>query len=164
MECMYVCLYSNWVTDCLCCWMTSFYSIHTQWEWRTFVPERFIITACGRVLNKPLVAQLVKKLDILWNMKCPAMFTRACRLFISWARRIKSVSTHLCVGRAQGMHFFRSSSCDSFGPCVLHASFIVTFFDQRNIWRARQVVKHRKVNFVQPPVTSYCFRCLSFRT
>jgi len=160
---MYVCLYWNWVTDCWCCWMTSVYSIQTQWEWRTFVPERFIITVWGRVLNKPLVAQLVKKSPILWNMKCPAIFTRACSLFLSWARRIKSVSTHLCVGLAQGMHFFRSS-CDSLGPCVLHASFIVPCFDHRNIWQARQVVKRRKVNFVQPPVTSYCFKWLSFRT
>jgi hypothetical protein len=72
--------------NCWWCWMTSVYSIQTQWERRAFVPQRFIIPAWGRVLNKPLVVQLVKKSRILWNMKCTAIFARSCRLFISWAR------------------------------------------------------------------------------
>ena len=108
--------------------MTSVYSIQTQWEWRTFVPERYIITAWGRVLNKPLVAQLAKKSRILWNMRCPDMFTRACPLFISWARWIKSVFTHLCVGLAQGMYFLRSFQLRLFwavlATCLVHCTVL----------------------------------------
>ena len=125
---MYACLYySNWVMDCWCCWMTSVYSIQTQWEWRTFVPEQFIITAWGRVLNKLLVAQLVRIVAHSVEYEVPSHIRKSLP-FVHILSQMDQVRVHPSARRSCARDAFPSFQLWLFwavrATCLVHCTML----------------------------------------
>ena len=148
---VYICVFMNWSTsNCLCdtsmdpwnvCMFVLFklsngllvllndvsFSIQTQWEWRTFVPERFIITAWGRVLNKLLVAQLVKIVAHSVEYEVPSHIRKS-QPFVHILSQMDQVRVHPSARRSCARDAFPSFQLWLFwavrATCLVHCTML----------------------------------------